>query len=80
MNPSLERFRKMSKFDLVVWILNLEGESREARDVLRAIVTDIEDYERMNNLYPNPNKSSCWDSVARAKKLLTDHERREPTL
>ena len=35
---------------------------------LEDIIRDIHDYERANNLAPNPG---CWDSVARAKLILS---------
>jgi hypothetical protein len=37
---------------------------------LEDVVRDINDYERVNNLAPNPGRTECWDSVARAKDLL----------
>ena len=39
-------------------------------DALRAIIRDVNDYEKANNLHPNPGRTECWDSVARAKALL----------
>jgi hypothetical protein len=37
---------------------------------LRAIVEQVNDYERVNNLAPSPGKTECWQTVAHAKKLL----------
>jgi len=37
---------------------------------LRALVDQINDYERVNNLAPNPGRTECWDTVARAKEVL----------
>ena len=37
---------------------------------LEAVIRDINDYERVNNLAPNPGRTECWDSVADAKALL----------
>ena len=42
----------------------------ELEAALRAVVRDVNDYERTNNLSPNPGRTECWDSVARAKALL----------
>lgn len=42
------------------------------RAALAALVADIEDYERVNNLAPSPGQQSCWQSVTRAKALLGD--------
>lgn len=39
-------------------------------EALKAVVDQVNDYERVNNLAPNPGRTECWDSVARAKKLL----------
>jgi hypothetical protein len=39
---------------------------------LQDVIRDIHDYQRINNLAPNPGKTECWDSVARASRLLTD--------
>lgn len=52
----------------------IQHEAADALDKLRAtladIVASIEDYERVNNLAPNPPRLSCWDCVATAKELL----------
>ena len=37
---------------------------------LRAVVSDIEEYQRINNLFPSPGKPDCWQSVTRAKSVL----------
>jgi len=39
---------------------------------LEDVLRDIGEYERANNLAPNPGRSECWDSVARAKLVLRD--------
>lgn len=33
---------------------------------LRDILRDIAEYERVNNLTPNPGRAYCWDSIERA--------------
>jgi hypothetical protein len=42
----------------------------ELEGALRDVVRDVNDYERVNNLAPNPGRSECWDSVGRAKTIL----------
>jgi hypothetical protein len=37
---------------------------------LQTLIEQINDYERVNNLAPNPGRTECWDTVARAKALL----------
>lgn len=37
---------------------------------LKSIVSDIEEYERINNLAPSPGKQDCWQSVTHAKALI----------
>jgi hypothetical protein len=63
---------KCGKCQLVpMAVLVEEIATREALvDTLRAVVRDINDYERANNLAPNPGREECWDSVYRAKVLL----------
>jgi len=46
----------------------------ELESALAAVVRDVNDYEATNNLHPNPGRAECWDSVARAKALLTLHD------
>lgn len=38
---------------------------------LQDVVDDIYEYERVNNLSPNPPRIKCWDSVTRAKAVLS---------
>jgi hypothetical protein len=42
----------------------------QLRAALRDVVADIHEYERVNNLAPNPPRMECWDSVARARRAL----------
>jgi hypothetical protein len=37
---------------------------------LQALVDQVNDYERVNNLAPNPGRTECWDTVAHAKRVL----------
>ncbi len=43
---------------------------------LKLVVDQIEDYERINNLAPNPGRQYCWDSVAGAKLAMAKAEGR----
>ena len=47
-----------------------DAENERLRTALQALVADIEEYERINNLAPNPGKQDCWQSVTRAKAIL----------
>jgi|HubBroStandDraft_3_1064219.scaffolds.fasta_scaffold82841_2 hypothetical protein len=48
-----------------------EFENRQLLVVaLEGILHDIAEYERINNLAPNPGRTECWDSVAYAKTIL----------
>jgi hypothetical protein len=38
---------------------------------LRAVVNDIHEYERINQLAPSPGKTECWQSVAHAMTVLS---------
>ena len=51
-------------------IARLSSLNAELVEALRAVVADIEDYERVNNLAPNPGKRDCWQSVTRARLVL----------
>ncbi len=37
---------------------------------LQALVDNVHDYERVNNLAPSPGRTECWDTVAHAKRIL----------
>lgn len=37
---------------------------------LQALVHQMEDYESVNNLAPNPGRTECWDAVTHAKAVL----------
>ena len=37
---------------------------------LEALVADVLEYERINNLAPNPGRRDCWDSVTAARAAL----------
>ena len=39
-------------------------------EALRRLAGDVLDYERINNLAPNPSRNYCWDSTKNAVELL----------
>lgn len=43
-------------------------------DALKRVVAQIEDYERVNNLAPNPGRKHCWYSVAHAHAVIAQAE------
>lgn len=45
-------------------------EREELRAALEGVLSDIRDYERVNNLLPNPGREDCWQSVTRARATL----------
>lgn len=45
-------------------------------EALKLVVSQIEDYERVNNLAPNPSRQHCWDSVAQAHEIIAETENR----
>jgi len=47
-----------------------EQEVENLRAALKALVDDVLEYERINNLSPNPGKRDCWQSVTQAKAVL----------
>lgn len=59
------------------WNTRISGVAQEAGRVaeleaaLRALVDQVNDYERVNNLAPNPGRTECWDTVANAKRILS---------
>lgn len=58
-----------------ILLFNIDKEAAEARcaelvGALEDVVADILDYERVNNLAPNPGRKYCWDSVGRARAIL----------
>jgi hypothetical protein len=46
----------------------------ELLTVLQAVLADIAEYERVNNLAPNPGRPYCWDSVTRAHAAIRKGE------
>lgn len=46
----------------------------QLEDALRRVVRDVNDYEEVNKLHPNPGRTECWDSVAHAKRVLANEQ------
>jgi hypothetical protein len=46
------------------------AENEQLRTALQALVADIEEYERINNLAPSPGKQDCWQTITQAKAIL----------
>lgn len=42
----------------------------ELVDALEGVIADVDEYERVNNLAPNPGREDCWQSVAAARVVL----------
>lgn len=61
-NREAERYNGMHQIAVM--------EIERLRDALEAVVRDVNDYERVNNLSPSHSRSECWDSVAHAKNVL----------
>jgi len=43
----------------------------ELLEALNNLIADIDDYENVNNLSPNPGHQECWQSVEKAR-LVAD--------
>jgi hypothetical protein len=48
----------------------LTADNDRLRAALEGVLADIADYERVNNLAPNPGKKYCWQSVEIAHRAL----------
>ena len=46
------------------------GDLGRVREALQMLVDNVLDYEKVNNLSPNPGRKYCWDSVANAVSVL----------
>lgn len=61
-------------------MLNAEkvrAEIERLRAALQGVVSDVLEYERVNNLVPNPGRKYCWDSVDRAQVALGHEQERQ---
>lgn len=50
---------------------NLIAAAPEMLAALESLVAQILDYERVNNLAPNPGRKYCWDATERAVAAIT---------
>lgn len=48
----------------------IKATNERLREALQALVDNVLDYEKVNNLSPNPGRQYCWDTVANAVKVL----------
>jgi hypothetical protein len=58
------------EYQLAAVTADLRDEIGRLRAALHDVIADIHEYERVNNLAPNPPRMECWDSVARAQEVL----------
>lgn len=49
---------------------NARQMNRDLLAALKLVISDIEAYEHVNNLAPNPGRTHCWDSVAQAHAVI----------
>lgn len=49
-----------------------KAEIEKLRAALKNLVVDVQDYENVNNLYPNPGKTHCWESVRAAAAAIRE--------
>ena len=64
------QFADMGYWDRDTELAKSTDEIERLRAVLRALVDNVLDYERVNNLSPNPGRKYCWDTVANAVEAL----------
>ena len=53
----------------------LKDKNERLRSALKALVDNVLDYERVNNLSPSPGRKYCWDTVANAVAILDEQNR-----
>lgn len=51
-------------------LLTILNANADLLAALEGVVADIAEYERVNNLYPSPGKSECWQSVTQARAAI----------
>jgi len=62
--------RNQTALDRKEIIAKLETEIERLRAALKNLMNDVLEYERVNNLSPNPGKQDCWQSVTEARRAL----------
>lgn len=50
-------------------------ETTKLIEALEAVLADIADYEKTNNLFPNPGHADCWQSVTNAMAVIAEARR-----
>lgn len=61
------------------WLRAEREKTDRIRAALERVLADIAEYERVNNLAPNPGRKYCWDSVAQAHAVLSSGHGTEPS-
>ena len=64
------RARKASWLEAIPVMEEAADEIERLRLALQTLVDSVLDYERVNNLSPNPGRKYCWDSVEHAINVL----------
>jgi hypothetical protein len=72
MTDIIERLREDARGGMAYHELSDEAadEIERLRAALQRLVDNILDYERVNQLAPNPPRMYCWDAVADAVAIL----------
>ena len=70
----VERLRAALQRSCIGLLKQSSKEIERLRTALRNVLDDIKDYERINNLAPNPPRTHCWDSVAWAYAVLDSEQ------
>lgn len=55
-------------------IHRLQSVNADLLAALKALVADVTEYERINNLAPSPGKDACWQSVTNARAAILEAE------
>jgi len=48
--------------------------NKDLYEALKRLVADVDEYERVNNLHPNPGRDECWQSMSDARAALAKAE------
>jgi hypothetical protein len=62
------------KFAEAVANARLIAAAPDMYEALKALVAQILDYEKVNNLSPNPGRKYCWDNTERAVAAIAKAE------
>jgi hypothetical protein len=61
---------RLDRTEMESRLLQCGREHDRLRSALQRLVDNVLDYEKVNNLSPNPGRKYCWDSVAHAVSVL----------